>query len=112
MVASDDRGPTISSPIPSTCSSASRRFVHVDSTSSLNGPSSKSSSRSASRRTATYRSGCVTTAVTMEACPVKTFSSPRNPHGPCRTISSPAAPTIVTSPSMTATNGYPRSPTR
>ena len=52
IVASDERGPTISRPRPSTVCSASRRAMKVDRTRSLSGPSSNSSSRSTSRSTA------------------------------------------------------------
>jgi hypothetical protein len=53
IVASDERGPTISMPMPWTRCSASRRVVNVDRRSSLSGPSSNSRGRSDSRSTAT-----------------------------------------------------------
>jgi hypothetical protein len=79
--------------------------MKVDSSRSLSGPSSNRSGRSASRSTAMYRSGCVTTAVTKTVCPDNRFSSPRKPELPCLTISLPAASSTATSPSTTAMNG-------
>ena len=104
-VAADECGPMISNPTPSTCCSASRRAMNVDSKRSLSGPSSKSSGRSASRSTAMYRSGCVATAATKTVCPDRNPTSPRKLDAPCRMISVPAASKIATSPSMIATNG-------
>ena len=112
IVASDERGPTISNPMPSERCSASRRAIKVDRRRSLSDPSSKSSGRSASRSTAMYRNGCVTTAVRKTVCPVRRFISPRKLEAPWRMSSFPAASRIATSPSTIATNGYRRSPTR
>jgi hypothetical protein len=53
MVTVDERGPTISMPIPATRCSSSRRAMNAESTRSANGSSSDSSDRSVSRSTAT-----------------------------------------------------------
>ena len=87
IVASDEWGPTISRPTPSTCCSASRRCMRVASTRSLSGPSWNRSARRASRSTATYRNGSDTTAVTKTVWPVSRFISPRKPACPWRRIS-------------------------
>ena len=57
------------------------------------------------RSTAMYRTGFVTSAFTNTVCPDRRFNSPRNPDGPWRMISLPAASTIATSPSRIAMNG-------
>jgi hypothetical protein len=105
IVAAEERGPMISRPTPRTRCSASRRAMKVESTRSLSGPSWNSSGRSTSRSTAMYRSGCVTTAVRKTVCPDRRFISPRNPDGPWRRISWPAASWIATSPARIAMNG-------
>ena len=91
IVASDECGPMISMPTPSSCCSDSAPLHQRGEDELAERAVLEQKLRSASRSTRTYRSGCVTTAVTKTVCPERRFSSPRKLPLRWRMISPPVS---------------------